>query len=603
MKSEQEKKELANRIKIIKQRNLLTWSDAEWNDFLKKNNLDGIKDPEALWEMLVSYCITKWPHIDLEWLMSSYEACGKGHAEENGIYNLLIGSRNEAGKPLAVNGGDNPDLINLMRYLLDTGSEEDVPSALRKKWRKSLDAMRDYKIHPAVVLLQFASAADDAFAYMPKYGESVGDEDGTIKKDGKNYNANTKKGFTMEKVNHIDGIIHQLTGDKGIVKQPPMLNRFYKDINMQSSKGLVRMDLINFVFGCIDNILAVSNSENTSIANKEVEKRVISLSRLITPITWWKDDIGKKWKILDYGGALYATRYEPKDKTYWQFSIRVMQNDNGELCCYIANSENIQFIFDHKDVTPTHTWCQLTLEDKEGRLILNKDDKGELQTIKFKSTDDKNISQFLGTKFLVRIEDDKKDRDDYTSATVSHYDFDPLKQVSATDDSDYIYLPYETDTIKNSEGDPIGTKIKSWFRIPRRQSYERTNGGDDADFNDLEPWEHPLFTKVTGRDGSERTIIVFGTQNVIIDVTELIHPQVGTKFPYGIMLVSSPTAGIMSSLWRFSTIDHAEVVREENGKLIANVTYLIEHDREDGSGVENIYHEEEEEVYAPAQKK
>ncbi len=590
-------------LKIIKQRNLLTWSDAEWKAFLKKNDLDGIKDPEDLWEMIVDYCKTQWPNVDLEWFMESYEACGKDKAKEYGMYNLLIGSRNEAGKPLAVNEGDNPDLINLMRYLLDTGSKEDVPYALRTKWKDSLEKMESFKIDPAVVLLQFASAADDAFPYMPKYGESVGDEDGSLKKDGKSYNANTKAKFTMEKVDHIHGIIQQLTGNGGIVKRPPMLNRFYKDINLQKSKGLVRMDLINFVCGCIYNILAVSNSENTSIANEGAEKDIIPLSEFITPVTWWADDLGKKWKILDLHGALYATRYEPQDKTFRQFSIRVMQHDNGELTCYIVNSEHIQFFFDRKDVTPTQAFCQLTLEDKDGKLLLNEDARGELRTIKFKSTDGKNISQFLGTESLVRIEDDNINRNGYKSATVSHYDFDPLKQVTAADDNDYIYLPYETNTIKTNKGETVGSKIKTWFRIPKGKSYERTNGGDNADFNNLKPQEFPMFTNVAGSDGSERTIIVFGTQNVIIDVTNILTPQVGTVFPYGIMLVTSPTAGISTSLWRFSTIDHAEVVREENGKLIAKVTYHIEHEKEDGSGYEDIYYDEEEEVYIPAQKK
>ncbi len=563
-RTEQEKSEIAGKVKDIRLKHLLTWTAQEW-----EKEYGYLKDEVLIWDKIKEDCEHHWPWVDLEKLLNSYALFGPEYAEENGLHNILqCGDRNKTGAKLAENRGDNDSLIALMRYLLGIGGMEGIDKKLSSgKWKHALAAMKESD--PAVTLLQFASAESSSPKYMLKYGTSPSDESGDF--------------LTIETITHLDDILGKLRGDDQLSRFTPMRDMRYTDLTAIMRDGIVRMDVINYVAGCLKDIRIAASSVAANVANTKTYGDSCDLR--LPAFSWWKDTNCDDWEIRNMGGSLLMTHYK-KDKTYKRFCCIVVNDDDGSLTAYIEKPELAQRLFDRENPADMVAYAILNIRDKKGRDRIDVRDN-DIQTAHMRftiQTTDKTMRSFLGTEELTLQDRDLSDM--YKECKPMGCCDLPAEQQEATCSSSFIYLPYETERSQTESG--IGLcATKSWLRIPRGQKYEMLHEGEQCDLLNITTSELPVLRTVRGKDGSIRDILLFSLKNIIVDVTEALHPKVGGVMPYGIMLVESPTATYTSTTWRLASISDARIEgRDETGRMVAKVTYAITSCKRDGAGTE-----------------
>ncbi len=553
-RTNQEKKEIIEKVTKIREKHLLTWTKKEWD--LEYGYL---KDEVLIWDKIKADCKHHWPEVDIDNMMKSYAKFGPEFEKENGLKRILqVGDRNATGAELAANRGNNTALKTLMRYLLGVGGPEGIDKKLVSgQWSNALKTMED--LDPAVTLLQFASADSSSPKYMLKYGTSPSDE--------------SSDQLTEESITNLDDIIGGLRGGDELSRFMPMRDKRYSDLIAIMRDRCVRMDVINYVEGCMSDIRLGASSAAMSKANANVMgENQISLK--LPPFSWWKDTNLDDWEIRNLGSSLLLTHFR-KNKTYNRFVCIVTKDDDGSLLAYIEKPEMAQRLFDRENPDDAVAYAILNIKDPDGRYwVYDEDHKIETAYMKFSiQTSSKTMRGFLGTEELTRQKCDLSDT--YKGSKPNGiYDL-PTTQQEATYNSSYIFMPYETERSYTESGTELSA-IKSWLRIPCGQSYEMLHEGERCDLLGISTVEFPVLRTVRGKDGSARDILLFSLKNVIVDVTEALHPKIGGVMPYGIMLVESPTAAYTSTTWSRSSIADARIEgRDETGRMVAKVTYAI----------------------------
>lgn len=581
IRTKEEKKEIAQMVNDLKLRHLLTWSDAEWDA-----QYGYTKDTEKIWDKINFECKHHWQDIDLKYMMESYSQFGADF-KGNGLHSILqCGARNITGETLSANGGQNAELSALMRYLLHIGDKSEVLKSLREgKWDKSLDTM--CKLDPTVVLLQFMSARDKNAQFMPKFGESLGNKDTNF--------------IDEEAIRHIDNVMATIISQgSGPSVKPSMMSKRYKELTSILREGrrqLVRMDIINYVSGCLGDIVLNSSSYAMSEANAEVFGKIVSIK--IPHTSWWEDTAGNNWKIENWQKYLLMSRYcATKDAydelayTYTHYVAIVIKDDDGTVTAYIEKPELAQRFYDHEDPTDTVAYTLLNLRDKDGRVITDLAEDGiEVHQMTFDlMTTDKNITSFMGTNKLTKQDKDCDTCND--AACASFYQF-PTTLTEATYNGHYIYVPYETEACADICDGCEATKVISWIRIPCGQTYEMVAYGETTNLYGLKENEFPVLRQVKDKDGNTRDILLFAQKNIVVDITVVLHPKVDDSLPYGIMLVDSPTESIASTNWCWTTITEARIESrdETSGTFKAEVTYKISQINGNGSKDVTVFEE------------
>lgn len=565
-RTNQERTEIIAKVRDIKLKHLLTWTAKDW-----EKEYGYLKDEMQIWDLIQENCSHRWPEVDIDRIMESYALFGSEHAKENGLHSILqCGKRNITGAKLSEKCGDNIALKSLMRYLLGMAGKEDVDKSLSVgKWRKALSTME--KVDPVVTLLQFVSADSSSPKFMLKYGTTPSDE--------------SSNSLTEDSIVHLNSIIGRLKGDDYLSHFTPMRDKRYSDMMTIMRDGCVRMDVINYVAGCLKDIRLGASSIAMSLANAESMENYVSLG--LPPISWWKDDFMNDWEIRDMGSSMLMTHFNRRNKTFNRFVCIITRDIDGSLLAYIEKPEMAQRLFDHENPDDTVAYAILNIKDPNGRYMVDVG-KPNIKTAYMRfsiQTPNKTMRGFLGTEELTRQYCDLSDK--YVGYSPSgDCDF-PTSQKEATYNSSYIYLPYEEETCHTENGMEL-CATKSWLRIPCGQSYEMLHEGERCDLIGIRTAELPVLRTVKGRDGSTRNILLFALKNIIVDVTNALHPKVGDVMPYGIMLVDSPTAAHTSTTWSRSSIVEALIEgRDETGRLVAKVTYSITRYKNDGSGVES----------------
>ncbi len=116
-------------VKHIKDTHLMTWTNEEWDGWVR-DHAGGRRD-DAL------YLLSKvreawgrdWPMVDFDCFMESYRMFGRDGV--GGLRALLTPSRNRKGERLMENGGDNEVMRAVMRYVMGIWDGGDV-EALRR---------------------------------------------------------------------------------------------------------------------------------------------------------------------------------------------------------------------------------------------------------------------------------------------------------------------------------------------------------------------------------------------------------------------------------------------------------------------------------------
>lgn len=564
-RTNQERKEIIEKVSKIREKHLLTWTRKEW-----EQEYGYLKDEVLIWDKIKADCKHHWPEVDINEIMQSYAQFGPEFEKENGLKRILqVGDRNVTGAELAANCGNNPALKSLMRYLLKVGGIEGIDKKLVSgQWKNALETMKELDL--AVTLLQFASADSSSPKYMLKYGTSPSDE--------------SRDQLTEESINNLDYIIGSLRGGDELSRFTPMRDKRYSDLISIMRDGCVRMDVINYVEGCLNEIRLGASSLERCKANAEVMGEYL-VSLKLPPFSWWKDTNMDDWEIRDFGSSLLLTHYK-KNKTYNRFVCIVTKDEDGSLLAYIEKPEMAQRLFDRKNPDASAAYAILNIKDPTGRYwVYDEDHKVETAYMRFSiQTSSKTMRGFLGTEELTR---QNCDLSNLYKESKPNGDYDiPEIQYESTYNGSYIFLPYETERSRAESGTEL-CAIKSWLRIPCGQKYEMLHDGESCDLINLPTVEHPVLRTVRGKDGSMRDILLFSLRNVIVDVTEALHPKIGGVMPYGIMLVESPTAAYTSTTWSRSSIADARIEgRDETGRMVAKVTYAITSCKRDGSGTE-----------------
>ena len=565
-RTNQERTEIIAKVRDIKLKHLLAWTAKDW-----EKEYGYLKDEMQIWDLIQENCAHRWPEVDIDRIMESYALFGPEHAKENGLHSILqCGKRNITGAKLSEKCGDNTALKSLMRYLLGMVGKEAVDKSLSVgKWKKALSTME--KVDPVVTLLQFVSADSSSPKFMLKYGTTPSDE--------------SSNSLTEDSIVHLNFIIGGIKGDDYLSHFTPMRDKRYSDMMTIMRDGCVRMDVINYVAGCLKDIRLGASSIAMSLANAEFMDNYVSLG--LPPISWWKDDFMNDWEIRDMGSSMLMTHFNRRNKTFNRFVCIITRDIDGSLLAYIEKPEMAQRLFDHENPDDTVAYAILNIKDPNGRYMVDVG-KPNIKTAYMRfsiQTPNKTMRGFLGTEELTRQYCDLSDK--YVGCIPSgDCDF-PTSQKEATYNSSYIYLPYEEETSHTKNGMEL-CATKSWLRIPCGQSYEMLHEGERCDLIGIRTAELPVLRTVKGRDGSTRNILLFALKNIIVDVTNALHPKVGDVMPYGIMLVDSPTAAHTSTTWSRSSIVEALIEgRDETGRLVAKVTYSITRYKNDGSGVES----------------
>ncbi len=564
-RTNQEKKEIIEKVGKIREKHLLTWTRKEWDV-----EYGYLKDEVRIWDKIKADCKHHWPEVDIDNVMKSYAMFGPEFEKENGLKRILqVGDRNATGAELAANRGNNPALKTLMRYLLGVGGIEGIDKKLVSgQWQNALKTMEN--LDPAVTLLQFASADSSSPKYMLKFGTSPSDESSDL--------------LTEESITNLDDIIGGLRGGDELSRFTPMRDKRYSDLITIMRDRCVRMDVINYVEGCLNDIRLGASSTAMSEANADViGKDHVSLK--LPPFSWWKDTNMDDWEIRNLGSSLLLTHFR-KNKTYNRFVCIVTKDVDGSLLAYIEKPETAQRLFDRKNPDDSVAYAILNIKDPMGRYwVYDEDNKVETAYMRFSiQTSSKTMRGFLGTEELTR---QNCDLSNLYKGSKPNGDYDiPTIQYESTYNGSYIFLPYETERSRAESGTELWA-IKSWLRIPCGQKYEMLHDGENCDLINIPTVEHPVLLTVRGKDGSMRDILLFSLRNVIVDVTEALHPKIGGVMPYGIMLVESPTAAYTSTTWSRSSIDDARIEgRDETGRLVAKVTYAITSCKRIGYGTE-----------------
>ena len=553
-RTKQERTEIIAKVRDIKLKHLLTWTAKDW-----EKEYGYLKDEIQIWDLIQEHCAHRWPEVDIDRIMESYALFGPEHAKENGLHSILqCGKRNITGAKLSEKCGNNIALKSLMRYLLGMVGKEAVDKSLSVgKWKKALSTME--KVDPAVTLLQFVSADSSSPKFMLKYGTTPSDE--------------SSDSLTEDSIRNLELIMGGLKGGDYLSHFTPMRDKRFSDMLAILRDGCVRMDVINYVAGCLKDIRLGASSIAMSQANAEFMDDYVGLG--LPPISWWKDDFMNDWEIRDMGSSMLMTRFNRRNKTFNRFVCIVTRDVDGSLLAYIEKPEMAQRLFDREDPDDTVAYTILNIKDPDGRYLVdvgNPNIKTAYMRFSIQTTH-KTMRGFLGTEELTRQYCDLSDK--YVGCKPSgDCDF-PTSQKEATYNSSYIYLPYEEETSHTKNGVEL-CATKSWLRIPCGQSYEMLHEGERCDLIGIRTAELPLLRTVKGRDGSTRNILLFALKNIIVDVTDALHPKVGDVMPYGIMLVDSPTAAYTSTTWSRSSIVEAHVEgRDETGRMVAKVTYSI----------------------------
>lgn len=558
----------SDKVQHLRVLHLLTRDKNEWDEKYKR-----FADDSEVMAQIRRECEARYPNVDIDSFLDSYSAFGKGSRLRETINpkRCAFTTRLRNGILQNRSQGDEPSFfVKVMRSLL--GGEP--VKGLSKPDSKIYNLLTG--LDPAVVFL----------VYFPVVGGEDGDPllGSFDDKPGDKVNAIDLYSLVSQ---GLEGVLSQLYPKRVLNKSNPYLERSCAALSPMATgttaKRLTIMDIVNLVYGVIDNIMVNMHSAALRNSNDSILSSRIDIA--LPERTLWRTDRGEYCHIEAFADGYLLTRFRreggsrKKDRVF----LSAFFDADGQMVTYIEGAKAFRRLVDGEMLSETDAcYCTIRLYDAEGRLLLGVlSDEFRPSRIVFDRYTGCSIqaaSRILGFESLTLALKEKGDTanfDDYVGndkyeSSCPDDDFVPTPLVWLLS-SDYVYVQCEA---APSPDVPGAVCVKSWYRFPRLSEY-KTWLGDTT--NLLSVRDNDVIALRTLNHGAAlREFIIFTNLSLAVEVTGVKRPAPGYEFPGGVVIVPSPCQTLHAAgKGRFLTVDRAVFRPDADGRPKAEVTYLV----------------------------
>lgn len=540
----------------------------EWNEKYGR-----FADDSEVMAQIRRVCKSQYPNVDIDSFLDSYAAFGVG---------------------TKLNASINPSRCAFTRRLrngiLQTQSDDDDPCFFVKVMRSLLGGEPVKGLSkPDSKYYNLLPGLDPAVVFLV-YFPVAGGEDGDPLLEPFDY----KPG---DKVNDIDlyslvpdilkGTLAKLYPKRVLNKNNPYLERSCAALSPvatgTTAKRLTIMDIVNLVYGVIDNVMVNMHSAALRNSNDSILSSRIDIE--LPDRTLWRTDRGEYCHIEAFADGYLMTRFRregdrrKKDRVF----LSAFFDADGQMVAYIEGAKAFRRLVDGEMLSEEDAcYCTIRLYDAEGRLLIGVlSDEFRPSRIVFDRYTGSSIqaaSRILGFESLTLALKEKGDTvnfDDYVGngkyeSSCPDDDFVPTPLVWLLSD-DYVYVQCEA---VPSADVPGAECVKSWYRFPRLSEF-KTWLGDTT--NLLSVGNDDVIALRTLNHGTAlREFIIFTNLSLAVEVTGIKRPVPGFEFPGGVVIVPSPCQTLHAAgKDRFLTVDQAVFRPDADGRPRAEVTYLV----------------------------
>lgn len=558
----------SDKVQHIRVLRLMTRDLDEWDEKYAR-----FADDSEVMTQIRRVCESQYPNVDIDSFLDSYAAFASGTKLNATTHpnRCAFAKRLREGILQTPSDGDDPCLfVRVMRSLL--GGEP--VKGLSKPDSKHYDLLAG--VDPAVVFL----------VYFPISGGELG------KPLLEPFDA--KPG---DKVNDIDlyslvpgmlkGALAKLYPKRVLNKNNPYLERSCAALSPlatgTTAKRLTIMDIVNLVYGVIDNIIVNMHSAALRNSNDSILSSRVDIE--LPERTLWRTDRGEYCHIEAFADGYLLTRFRRaggrrvKDRVF----LSAFFDADGQMVAYVEGAKAFRRLVDGEMLSEGDAcYCAFRLYDAEGRLLLGVlSDEFRPSRIVFDRYTGCSIqaaSRILGFESLTLALKEKGDTvnfDDYVGndkyeSSCPDDDFVPTPLVWLLSD-DYVYVQCETVPSPDIPGSEC---VKSWYRFPRLSEF-KTWLGDTTNLLSVGKDDIIAF-RTLNRGDALREFIIFSNLSLAVEVTGVKRPAPGYEFPGGVVIVPSPGQTLRDAgNGRFLTVDRAVFRPDADGRPKAEVTYLV----------------------------
>lgn len=563
-------------VKHIKDTHLMTWTNEEWDAWVREHAGGRRDDALYLLGKIREAWGRDWPMVDFDGFMESYRMFGRDGV--GGLRALLTPSRNRKGERLMENGGDNGVLRAVMRVVMRIGDEGDLDVLRRERvvgkgWVPggeggvTLEELDGVPEAGGILMFFMSSYREGDFRpVLLQYDETRG--------DGGDSRGWLDAGF----IDRVHKVLSGLHGGEGVLREPPVMGELYTELWQKAYSGgrLVRMDLANFICGSLGNISALCNSGVMREANREVGERLVALG--LEGVGEWRDNLGRSWEVEEGDGVLRMVRYVKerdrdgrgveRKRTFFMQLFR----DFGGLRGYVYTYDEAERLFNGEDAGDVCVFVSVRLSDADGHAMVDRVEGGKVSVMEFEFVNkDRRRGDLLFTAkslTFVRGVEGFRRRCGYESE-VEERNEGLMRERYLMRNGDYGYLACEMRDCGRR-----GVEVVSWLRVPLWGSFVDLSG-EGSGMCDLSSGEGVTLRRLRSKamGGEWRYVLHFVQRGVMVDVTDVLRPREGVVMPYGIVLVREPRGRFLSSGDVWVRVVGARVARGECGGLVMRVDY------------------------------
>ncbi|MGN0028626.1 MAG: hypothetical protein ACI35Q_02715 [Marinilabiliaceae bacterium] len=558
----------SDKVQHIRVLRLMTRDMDEWDEKYGR-----FADDSEVMTQIRRVCESQYPNVDIDSFLDSYAAFASGTKLNATINPKRCAFTERLRKGILQTQSDDDDpcfFVKVMRSLL--GGEP--VKGLSKPDAKYYDLLPG--LDPAVVFLVYFPVSGGEFGkpllepFDCRPGNKVNDID-----------------LYSLVPDMLKGALAKLYPKRVLNKSNPYLERSCAALSPvatgTTAKRLTIMDIVNLVYGVIDNIMvnmhsAALRNSNDSILSSRVE---IELPERIL----WRTDRGEYCHIEAFADGYLITRFRreggsrKKDRVF----LSAFFDAGGQMVAYVEGVKAFRRLVDGEMLSEEDAcYCTLRLYDAEGRLLIGvlSDEFRPARIVfdRYTGCSIQAASKILGFESLSLALKEKGDTvnfDDYVgndkyASSCPDDDFVPTPLVWLLSD-DYVYVQCEA---APSLEIPGAECVKSWYRFPRLSEF-KTWLGDKV--NLLSVRDNDVIALRTLNHGAAlREFIIFSNLSLAVEVTGVKRPVPGYEFPGGVVIVSSPCQTLHAAgNGRFLTVDRAVFRPDADGRPKAEVTYLV----------------------------
>lgn len=558
----------SDKVQHIRVLRLMTRDLDEWDEQYGR-----FADDSEVMAQIRRVCESQYPNVDIDSFLDSYAAFAAG-TKLNATINLkrcAFTKRLREGILQTQSDGDDPCLfVRVMRSLL--GGEP--VKGLSKPDSKYYDLLAG--LDPAVVFLVYFPISGgelgkpllEPFDYKP--GNKVNDID-----------------LYSLVPDMLKGALAKLYPKRVLNTNNPYLERSCAALSPMATgttaKRLTIMDIVNLVYGVIDNIMVNMHSAALRNSNDSILSSRIDIE--LPERTLWRTDRGEYCHIEAFSDGYLVTRFrreggrKVKDRVF----LSAFLDADGQMVAYVEGAKAFRRLVDGEMLSEREAcYCTFRLYDADGRLLLGvlSDEFRPARIVfdRYTGCSMQAASRILGFESLTLALKEKGDTvnfDDYVGndkyeSSCPDDDFVPTPLVWLLS-RDYVYVQCEAAPSPDIPGSEC---VMSWYRFPRLSEF-KTWLGDTTNLLSVRD-NDVIALRTLNRGDALREFIIFTNLSLAVEVTGVKRPVPGHEFPGGVVIVSSPGQTLRDAgNGRFLTVDRAVFRPDADGRPKAEVTYLV----------------------------